>query len=170
MITLHAFNAADGPTWHRWYHDKRLENYFRGYIQGVTVEQCCNAPFLMKSHILVGTNECGDTVGAASFADTDKILRIFKFGLLVDPDVQYHGYGKVIMEQGLKWAFNTMNAHKVIADFLEQETRLFRGAELSGFKSEGVSRKSVYLNGEFHNETRIAILKDEYEQGRKPAV
>lgn len=161
-MQLRPFNASDGDKWYEWYHDGKLSHYFRGYTQGVTLEQCCNAPYLMKAHILIGLNADGDRVGAVSFADTDRILRIFRFGLLVDSAQQHHGYGKELTMQGLKWAFGTMNAHKVFGEIMAADYRIIHGSSYAGFTEEGIKRSSVYLDGEYHDEVVISILREEY--------
>lgn len=166
-MQIRPFNASDGQAWHAWYHDERLAHYFRGYTQGVTLEQCCNAPYLMKANILVGIDADGNRVGAVSLADTDRIIRIYRFGLLVDPGFQGFGYGKDLTEGALNWAFGTMNAHKVYGEILEKDSRIIGGSFLAGFEIEGVKKKSVYLNGEYHNEVVISILREDYYGSRK---
>lgn len=162
MLKIRAFNASDGKTWYDWYHAPALARYFRGYINGVTLEQCCSAPILMRAHILMGFDENDTPVGAITLADTDKVLRIFKLGLLVDEKNHFKGYGKELMDYGVKWAFKTMAAHKIFAEILSDDTRIIRGCELSGFQYEGTSRKSIFFDGQFHDEVIYSILGSEY--------
>lgn len=166
-MILRPFNTSDGAAWYSWYHDPELKRYFRGYTAGASLEQCCNAPHLMKAHILIGLNADGDRVGAVSFADTNRILRVFRFGLLVDPQFQHQGYGKDLLAQGLAWAFDTMNAHKVFHEVIADDQRIHDGAAIAGFTVEGVSRQSVYLDGNFHDEVVSSILREEYYGSRK---
>lgn len=161
-MILRPFNTGDGPTWYDWYHDSRLERYFRGYTSGASVEQCCNAPYLMKAHILIGLNADGERVGAVSFADTNRILRIYRFGLLVDPNKQHQGYGKELTEQGLAWAFDTMNAHKVFYEVISDDKRILDGSSHAGFTVEGTLRQSIYLGGRYYDEEVRSILREEY--------
>lgn len=134
-------------------------------------EEAANAPMILKAHILIGLTEEGEDklgsnipVGMVSFGDTDSVLRIYKFGLLVDPAFQQLDFGRKLTIQGLDWAFNTMNAHKVFGEILETDKRIVEGSLKAGFSHEGVSRSSIFLRGKFYDEDVISILRSEYIQ------
>lgn len=162
MITLRPFNSSDGATWHKWYHNKKLSRFFRGFITGMSIEQARSAPSFMQAHILMAFNEVNDCVGAMTFADSDRVVRSYRAGLLVDPEFQKIGIGKQISEQGIEWAFETMNAHKIWAEILEDDSRLLHGSGFAGFQVEGTKRESIYFEGVFKNETLISLLHSEY--------
>ena len=158
------FNSDDARTFYRWYHDPRLAAYFRGFTHGASLQQCANAPDYMQAHILVGEDSDGQLLGAITFADRDRILRIYKMGLFVDPDQQHQGVGRELLELGLEWAFDRMNAHKVVAEFMARDGRIIKGAKEAGFTEEGVSRQSCFFNGVLHDEVIISILQSEYDR------
>lgn len=171
-MIIRQFNADDAFAFYCWYHDKRLSHFFRGFLTGVSLEQCKNAPQFLRGHILVGVLEGNEPyatpedkdrlVGAVTLADRDPILRIYKLGLLVHPEFQQHGLGKDLMAAGIEWSFNTMNAHKIMLEILDQDQRVITGAEAAGFTREGLSRKSAYLDGKFCNEVIFSMLREEY--------
>lgn len=160
-FTLQPFNADFAATFQRWYHDPRLSHFYRGFVQGASLRDCTRAAELMRGHVLVGIQD-GKLVGAASLADTDAVLRIFKFGLFVDPDCQHKGIGKLILDGALKWAFDKMNAHKVFFEIMNCDERILKGAKAAGFIHEGTKRSSVFLDGNFYNEEVFSLLNDEY--------
>ena len=62
----------------------------------------------------------------------------------------------------LKFAFFEMNLHRInesILDFNIASQKLF---EKVGYKREGVKRKAVYKNGEYHDLIIYGILKEDY--------
>jgi len=162
-MMLRPFNADDALTFYRWYHDRRLTHYFRGFIHGASVAQCANAPQLIRGHILVGIDpDTQQLVGAVSLADLDSILRIYKLGLLVDPDWQHLGFGKALLTGGVEWAFNVMNAHKILIEIVAGDSRVIHGAEQAGFQHEGTLRETCYIDGRFHDEVVYGLLQREY--------
>ena len=162
-MRIQAFNADYAPTLYRWYHDQRLHHYFRGFIRGASFEQCAAAPELLRANILIGLED-DIPVGLVSLADTDVVLRSYKLGLLTDLDHQHKGYGRDLLEGGLKWAFQTMNAHKVTLEILETDSRTIRGGERCGFMPEGKRRSSCYLDGKFYDEVVLSMLQSEYKE------
>lgn len=164
-MIIRPFNSGDAKTFYRWYHDKRLSHFYRGFIYGVSLEQCKNAVELLKGHILVGLHpETCEPVGAVTLADRDRILRVYKLGLLVDPDHQHQNYGKDLLTYGLKWAFETMNAHRVVAEVICEDDRTMNGVRKAGFIAEGLSRQTMYLDGKYYDEAVFSMLRPDYER------
>lgn len=160
-MRLRPYNSDDARIFYRWYHDPRLANYFRGYLHGASVEDCRHAPDMIRGLILVAEDDDNNVVGAVTFSPTSKVSKNFKFGLLVDPDCQHKGVGKWLTYHGIKWAFDTLNTHRLEAVILSSDERLCRGIELAGFVFEGTSRKSCYINGEYVDEHVYSILKSD---------
>ena len=149
-----------------WYHDYRLEHYFRGYIHGASYQQMANAPQLLQSHILLAFNDENDLsapIGLVSLADTDPVLRIYKLGALIDPKFQNSGLGHRLLMHGLDYAFLKMNAEKVIIEIVSCDDKQTKGALEFGFIFEGTRRQSVYLNGKKYDEKIYSLLREEYE-------
>lgn len=157
------FDPSDGVTFFKWYHDPAYGHYFRGFVHGATLEQCINAPALLRANIRVAVTDKETRIGCVSLAETQPILRVYRLGLLVDKDYQHTGVGKRLLEDGVDWAFNTMNAHKVYVEVLAGDTRVLAGAKSFGFKEEGVLRQNQYLDGALHDEVTLGILRSEYK-------
>lgn len=164
-MIIRPFNSGDAKTFYRWYHDKRLAHFYRGFIYGVSLEQCKDAVGLLKGHILMGLHpETCEPVGAVTLADKDRILRIYKLGLLVDPDHQHQNYGKKLLAYGLEWAFDTMNAHRVVAEVMSDDHRTLNGVVKAGFVLEGASRQTIFMDGKYTDETVLSMLRPDYER------
>jgi RimJ/RimL family protein N-acetyltransferase len=163
-FSITPFNASDANAIFRWYHDPAYSHYFRGFVNGVSIEQCMNAPALLRSNILIAVNEHEKRVGLVSLADTSNILRIYRLGLIVDKTAQHTGIGKALLERGIEWAFDFMNAHKVVCEILVEDERVIEGAKRAGFIYEGTLRQSQYLNGEFKDEAVYSMLHAEFNK------
>lgn len=163
-FTITPFNSSDANAIFRWYHDPAYSHYFRGFVTGASIEQCMEAPRFLRSNIHIAVNEHEKRIGLVSLADTNNVLRIYRLGLIVEKSEQHSGIGKALLEYGVEWAFDTMNAHKVICEILEEDTRIIEGAKRFGFVYEGTLRQSQYLNGEFKSEVVYTMLHSEYNK------
>lgn len=162
-MILRPFNEADAVIWYNWYHDKRLAKYFRGYVYGVSIAQCTRAPEMMRGHILLGIDETTNkAVGAVNFCDTETVLRIYRMGLLTDPELHHQGVGKELSALAIDWAFNTMNAHKIICDIICDDTRMIQGLEYAGFTQYGVDKESMFIDGIIKDEFKYHLLRRDY--------
>ena len=156
-------NSSDALTWYRWYHDKRMSHFFRGFLMGASVDDCADITRLLKAHVIMGFDEeTGKPIGAMNFADTDYLLRIYRTGLLIDPEFQHKGLGKELGDKCLEWAFNTMNAHKLFCEILAEDERLITGVKYMGFREEGFKRESCFFDGKVRSEVLLSILKTDW--------
>lgn len=74
------------------------------------------------------------------------------------------GYGKEALKLLLDYAFLEMNLHRVslrVFSFNEKAIGLY---EKLGFKHEGVSRQSIFRNGEWHDIFHMGMLYSEYNK------
>ncbi|WP_067730783.1 GNAT family N-acetyltransferase [Oceanobacillus damuensis] len=72
------------------------------------------------------------------------------------------GYGKEALRMLLNYAFQELNLHRVslrVFSFNEKAIRLYNKL---GFKEEGISRQSLFRNGEWNDIIHMGILKEEY--------
>lgn len=63
----------------------------------------------------------------------------------------------------MKYAFNELRLNRINGSALEYNAASLRVCEKVGFKVEGVQRKAVFKNGEFHNLVIMGCLKEDYE-------
>ena len=167
-LKIRPFNADDANVFYRWYHLDELKPYFRGFIGGMSLEQCAQAPKYMRAHLLVltdGTNYNEELYGLASFADTDLITKSYKFGIFVEPGHHNKGIGATFTKKAIQWAFETMNADRVFAELLAANDFLNRAAQKYGFTLEGKKRKSCFFEGQLQDELVYSITREDYQRG-----
>ncbi len=88
--------------------------------------------------------------------------------LIIDPAVRGHAYGAWALNLLLDYAFRQLNLHRVYAKIFASNGSIRRALDKTPFKEEGVSRKAVFVNGEFCDVINIAVLREEWE-ARVPA-
>ncbi|TCS81049.1 GNAT family N-acetyltransferase [Tepidibacillus fermentans] len=77
------------------------------------------------------------------------------------------GYGTDAMKVLIRFIFEQMNIHKVRLHVFAFNKRAIKSYEKCGFKTEGILRKEVYRDGEYHDEIVMGILKEEYFQSNE---
>jgi RimJ/RimL family protein N-acetyltransferase len=73
------------------------------------------------------------------------------------------GYGTETIRLMLRYAFETLELHRVDLRVAEYNVRAIRCYEKCGFRREGVLRDSFFVDGRRHNDVLMAILREEWE-------
>lgn len=76
------------------------------------------------------------------------------------------GYGTAATDTVLEYAFETVGLHRVALQVFAFNTRAQRSYGKSGFVREGVWRKHLRWEGEWHDTVLMAILDEEYAELR----
>lgn len=72
------------------------------------------------------------------------------------------GYGTDTMKVLVRFIFDQMNIHKVKLKVKAFNERAIRSYGKCGFKEEGVLRGEVFIDGQYHDEILMGILREEY--------
>ena len=78
--------------------------------------------------------------------------------LLGDPQAQGKGYGTDACRVLLDFAFRRLNLHKVYLYVLASNPRARRAFEKVGFRPEGLLRDEFFVDGEYQDVYRMAVL------------
>lgn len=115
-----------------------------------------------KSYI-IHTKDSEKAIGITSLINIDQKNRnaecIIDIG---EKDYWGKGYGKEALKLLLDYAFLEMNLHRVslrVFSFNEKAISLYSKI---GFKREGISRQSLFRNGQWHDIIHMGILQHEY--------
>ena len=95
-------------------------------------------------------------------------------GYRLDQDETGKGYAREAVRRLLKIAFDDLELHRLEANILTDNQPSLRLAEELGFVREGVSRQYLYLDGQWRDHQRLALLAHDYavqdvQLGRKAA-
>jgi RimJ/RimL family protein N-acetyltransferase len=76
-----------------------------------------------------------------------------------------HGLGTDALRSLLNWAFTEGGWHRISMRVLPTNQAMLRAAEKSGFRHEGASREAWFVDGEFHDDVRLAVLEHDWRTG-----
>lgn len=73
------------------------------------------------------------------------------------------GIGKLIELNIMKYVFDNMNINKLCCEVFTSNDKVIKIHEKYGSKVEGVLRKHIFKNGEFHDIVTMGVLNDEWK-------
>ena len=76
------------------------------------------------------------------------------------------GYATDTMRVRTKFAFETLNLHRVESEACTENVASQKALEKTGYKREGIFRKRVWNEGRWQDTIRYAILDEDYFAGR----
>lgn len=170
VVKLRPLMMDDLATTILWRNDPALKERVLGYRFPVTVpmEQNWYERNLRQSSpdsAYFGIEKIGQSslVGMVSLTDIDWISRHAVLGIVIGRAAdQGNGCGKDAVSLILSYAFNSLNLSRIwlkVAVYNKAAIRLF---EKLGFKSEGILRNHVYVNGKYHDIKIMGALASEF--------
>ncbi len=84
-----------------------------------------------------------------------------------NPDYRSKGYGTEALRIFLGFLFNELGLRKVKLNVFSFNKRAIRCYEKCGFTVDGINRKEVYRNGEYHDNLAMSITKEAFERGNQ---
>lgn len=79
-----------------------------------------------------------------------------------DKDYLGKGYGTDAMKVLMHFIFEQMNIHKIKLNVFSFNQRAIKSYEKCGFKVEGILRDELFVDGKYHDEVSMGILREEY--------
>lgn len=73
------------------------------------------------------------------------------------------GYATEAAATMISFAFEEMRLHRIYVDILPENKPSLAMARKLGFRSEGLSKKALFLDGRWHDVMRFALLEEEYD-------
>lgn len=86
--------------------------------------------------------------------------------VLGDREAWGRGYATDAMRVRTKFAFETLNLHRVESEALAENVASQKALEKVGYKREGVLRQRIWNEGRWHDAIRYAILDQDYFANR----
>ena len=78
------------------------------------------------------------------------------------------GTGRVLLRHVLAAIFQQTSAHRVWLNAFVENVRAQRAYEAVGFRTEGIARQCVFVDGRFRDQVVMAILKPEWAALSQP--
>lgn len=112
------------------------------------------------AHFLIEYRD--ERAGHIFLGGLDKDFRKSSVGYSVHPEFHGQGIGTKALKLVTKYAFETLNRHKVRGAYLDGNEASRRIMEKAEFQDEGLERDYKYVNGEWKDAQWMSILEDEY--------
>ena len=103
-----------------------------------------------------------ERIGYVSFKFTNEVARIGHIGIKLHKDFRGKGYAGDALKTLCAYLFMNFNVHKLkthIVEYNESSLALF---DKNLWVREGVARQEVYMNGRYHNNIQLGLLKQEF--------
>ena len=102
-------------------------------------------------------------VGSLTFRDITPLpLSCCEAGYSVDALVEGRGYMFDALHTGLRFMFDVFGLNRVTASYMVANERSGRILDLLGFQREGVSRKMLFVAGEWQDMVMTSLLHEEF--------
>ena len=149
-----------------WYNDEEL-NKLAGWTEGklnvTALKQNLAKGFgYDPMNLIIDTKE-SKPIGTIQLYNFDEINQSCKLGIRIgDRDYWGKGYGEDSINTILKFAFYNLDIFRVSLKLYEYNIRASNCYLKCGFKYEGRTRKSAFIDGKFYDEILMGILKSDF--------
>ena len=163
-VCLRAIERRDIETLRRWRNDPDIGRFFADTVPITEPEQEAwferTAASLRAYYLIVEKD--GQFVGVANVKDINWIHRTGSYGIYCIPGVSNDMLPVEAAILFLDWCFDCLNLRKIYGDILDTNTRSRRFHTGLGFQEEGVWRKHVFHQGEYHDLVAVGVFREGY--------
>ncbi len=115
-------------------------------------------------HLCLYEKECPNTViGTIHFSSIIRRAAQFCFlGYGIAHKVEGRGYMKEALRASITYAFEEMNLHRIMANYVPTNERSGRLLKSLGFVAEGYARDYLRINGEWQDHVMTALINQRW--------
>ncbi|HNS01976.1 MAG TPA: GNAT family protein [Anaerolineae bacterium] len=169
-IRLRAVEREDIPTFVRWFNDPEVRRTLLMFapMSKVSEERWFESRQTRDNDYLFGievpVNDDWQLIGNVGLHQIDWVHRHCTFGIVIGERTFWErGYGSKATRAALRFAFHTLNLHRVELEVFDFNQRARHVYEKAGFRLEGTRRQALFQDGVYHDEHLMAILRTEFE-------
>lgn len=170
-ICLRPFDDIDMPYLLKWYNDyelNRLAGWSNGKISASKLKYNMSRSFGSDPMNLMIDNLEGKPIGTIQLYEIDEQDKSCKLGIRIGDKAYWSkGYGTDSVKTLVEYAFMKMGLYRVALRVYEFNERAARCYDKCGFKYEGRTRKSAYIDGAYYDEILMGILKSDFLERNK---
>lgn len=167
-VVLREYRQEDLSALRAWVNDTETTKYLAGaYRRPQTWEQTeewlsrrLNGDAGGEGYV-ISDRETGKYMGQIDLMMIDPIARKAEMAIVLMPSYQKKGYALESIRLILSYAFDTMNLNRVWLKCAEKNESAVKCYLKAGFKTEGVLRNDLYIDGEYTNALIMGILKND---------
>ncbi len=162
-IFLSPISMLDIETYTKWINDARVTDSLgvswllytidreRDFLEGISKNDY---------HFAIVNNENDFLLGNVSLFNFHQINRTAEFGIFIgESALRKRGYGTEAGKLMIDYGFNTLNLNNIMLRVFAFNEAAIKCYEKIGFKKMGVRRNAYYVNGKYHDEVYMDIIK-----------
>ena len=168
-VYLSPLNSEDVIQYTKWINDPAISDNMESssYLISIANEKewLENAETAKDYYVFAIVKTDGDELlGNCSFYDIYHIHRRAKIWLVIGEESNRgKGYGTEALRLLLRYGFNTLNLNNIMLQVFAFNEQAIACYKKVGFKTIGERRNAYYVNGKYHNEIFMDILREEFE-------
>jgi len=118
-----------------------------------------------KGHrFIICENETNEKMGYMSFKTTDQISRKGLLALKLIESARGKNIGTDSLKTLTSFLFNKANLNRLFTHIIEFNKPSLNLFKKCGWTIEGTERESIYMNGKYHDNILLSMLKSEYTE------
>ena len=133
----------------------------RGLVERAITDYA-SAPCRLPERLTAIRKDTGAFVGLMIFEQFNAIARTYELGYVIDPDHHGQGYATEAARALLRYGFETMGLHRIVAICDPRNAASVRVLEKLGMRREAHHVGGVFLHGEWADEVVYAVLDTEW--------
>lgn len=171
-VRLRSFELPDLDEIMKYWNNIRLRNFVgsadRGPVSRSEEEEWIRRTWKERQErraftFAVETVAKNELIGGTGLFDINWTSRSAMAGVSIyNPEYWGKGYGQETMNLLLNFAFRILNLNRVELETFDFNKRAQRCYRKVGFKEVGRRRKACYIDGEYHDDVIMDILKEEW--------
>jgi RimJ/RimL family protein N-acetyltransferase len=168
-IRLRALTAEDAQVTWQWQNSPEIKEFYSDHPYPVNYEMeklwyekitYTNIPVTVFGIEILENRKL---IGMSILKNINLIHRSAELGIFIGDNSEKHkGYSGEATHLTLKFGFMDMGLNRIYLKVHEDNESAIKLYEKTGFKKEGILRKSVFKNGRFKNEIIMSLLKEEF--------
>ncbi len=106
----------------------------------------------------------GELVGGIAMHSRSEKNGTFSFGIRINQKHRRQGYGEDALRLLLRYGFHELRYQKCNSACVERNEGSIRLHRKLGFVDEGRRRRSVYMDGQFHDDLLFGLTREEFDE------
>ena len=165
-VCLRPLEEADAAVCHAWLNDPDVRRTLAAragpYTEAMSREWIRALDFRTTMGFAIVTRDADAYVGNCDLRDINPIDRNAGLGIVIGRKAEWgKGYGTEAVTLLCRYAFDTLNLHKVHLSSYATNDRGLRLYARLGFVEEGRRREQVFLEGRWVDEVVLGLLRGE---------
>lgn len=154
---LFSYRSKDEVMRYQGFHPKTIQEVERFLMELPEMPNLADTCFQLGIVLKKEKRLIGD-IGLHFLPDGEQV----EIGYTVDPDYQGYGYATEAVLEILKYLFEELNKHRVLASVDPMNEKSIRLLERLGFRKEAHFKKGLCWEGQWVDDVIYAMLKEEW--------